>query len=52
MLTIAGRTRRGYCDGVTRRDFLKIGSLALGGLSLPQLLRLKHRQGPLDRIRR
>ena len=25
MLTIAGRTRSGFCDGVTRRDFLKIG---------------------------
>jgi hypothetical protein len=37
MLTIAGRARSGYCDGVTRRDFLKIGGLALGGLSLPQL---------------
>ena len=45
MLTIAGRTRRGYCDGVTRRDFLKIGSLALGGLSLPQLLRLEAEAG-------
>ncbi len=38
MFTIAGRARSGYCDGVRRRDFLKIGGLALGGLSLPQLL--------------
>lgn len=38
MLTIAGRAQAGYCDGVTRRDFLRIGGLALGGLSLPQLL--------------
>jgi len=38
MLTIAGRTHSGYCDGIRRRDFLKIGGLALGGLSLPQLL--------------
>jgi len=38
MLTIAGRARSGYCDGVSRRDFLRIGGLALGGLSLPQLL--------------
>jgi Protein of unknown function (DUF1501) len=38
MLTIAGRARAGYCDGVTRRDLLRIGGLALGGLSLPQLL--------------
>ncbi len=28
----------GFCDGHTRRDFLRIGGLALGGASLPQLL--------------
>lgn len=32
--------RRGrLCDGLSRRNFLKIGGMALGGLSLPQLLR-------------
>jgi hypothetical protein len=45
MLTIAGRARSGYCDGVTRRDFLKIGGLALGGLSLPQLLQAEAEAG-------
>jgi hypothetical protein len=45
MLTIAGRSRSGYCDGVTRRDFLKLGGLALGGLSLPQLLRSEAQAG-------
>ncbi len=39
MLSLFGPARTGYCDGVTRRDFLKIGGLALGGLSLPGLLR-------------
>lgn len=39
MLSLAGKERTGYCDGVTRRDFLKLGGLALGGISLPQLLR-------------
>jgi hypothetical protein len=39
MLTIRGPRRYGYCDGVSRRDFLKIGGLVLGGLSLPELLR-------------
>jgi hypothetical protein len=38
MLTIAGKTRSGFCDGVTRRDFLRVGGLAMGGLSLPQVL--------------
>ena len=27
-----------YCDGRTRREFLKLGGLAMGGLSLPELL--------------
>ncbi len=27
-----------YCDGRSRRSFLKIGGLAMGGLSLPGLL--------------
>lgn len=38
MLTIYGERRR-FCDRVPRRDFLRIGSLALGGLALPDLLR-------------
>jgi Protein of unknown function (DUF1501) len=45
MFTIAGRARSGYCDGVTRRDFLKIGGLGLGGMSLPQLLRAEDQSG-------
>jgi Protein of unknown function (DUF1501) len=39
MLTILGQKQRGFCDGLSRRSFLKIGGLALGGLSLPQILR-------------
>ncbi len=38
MLTFTGRVRR-TCDGVTRRDFLRVGSLGIGGLTLPNLLR-------------
>src|SRR5262245_12959005 len=38
MLKILGSKQR-FCDGVSRRNFLKIGALGLGGLSLPQLLR-------------
>ena len=37
MLRILGRKQR-QCDGLSRRQFLNIGGLALGGLSLPQLL--------------
>jgi hypothetical protein len=45
MLSLFGPTRTGYCDGVTRRDFLRMGGLALGGLSLPGLLRAESRAG-------
>ncbi|HEY4309462.1 MAG TPA: DUF1501 domain-containing protein [Pirellulales bacterium] len=40
MLTLFGRATR-YCDGVDRRSFLRAGALALGGLSLADLLRLQ-----------
>ena len=47
MLTIySGRSRAtGYCDGVSRRNFLKIGALGLGGLTLPQVLRAQAASG-------
>lgn len=38
MLHILGHKPSTHCDGHTRRHFLKIGGLALGGLSLPQIL--------------
>ncbi len=46
MLTIWGPVdRRRFCDGISRRSFLQIGSLALGGLSLPELLRAETAAG-------
>lgn len=39
MLTLWGRKQNPFCDGLSRRSFLRIGSLGLGGLSLPALLR-------------
>jgi hypothetical protein len=30
-----------YCDGISRRGFLQAGALALGGLAMPDFLRLK-----------
>ena len=38
MLTFFGRRRR-YCDGVSRRDFLRVGALSVGGLSMADLMR-------------
>lgn len=45
MLTIQGGSRGSFCDGISRRDFLKIGGLAMGGLSLPGLLAAESRAG-------
>ncbi|MBC8355846.1 MAG: DUF1501 domain-containing protein [Planctomycetes bacterium] len=41
MLTIQGPTHSSaaFCDRVSRRDLLKIGSLGVAGLTLPRLLR-------------
>jgi hypothetical protein len=39
MLTIWDRSHTPLCDGITRRNFFKIGALALGGLTLADLLR-------------
>src|SRR5437762_2330783 len=44
MLTIYGSPSR-FCDGITRRNFLKIGALGLGGLTLPQLLQAEANTG-------
>jgi hypothetical protein len=45
MLTILDRNRSRFCDGLSRRNFLKIGGLALGGLSLPQILEAQAANG-------
>jgi hypothetical protein len=44
MLTIHG-SRLPLCDGLSRRSFLQIGGLALGGLALPQILRAEEAAG-------
>ena len=44
MLKISGSPFR-LCDGVTRREALRIGALGLGGQSLPNLLRAEEHAG-------
>ncbi|MDA1214619.1 MAG: DUF1501 domain-containing protein, partial [Planctomycetota bacterium] len=44
MISIAGN-RYQHCDGLSRRSFLKVGGLAMGGLSLADLLRLESQAG-------
>ncbi len=45
MLTLLGpSTSRRHCDGISRRDMLRIGAIGFGGLTLPQLLALESAQ--------
>ena len=44
MLTIPGKSSR-FCDGVSRRNFLKVGALGMGGAVLPQLLQAEAQSG-------
>ncbi len=44
MLTVYGSPAR-YCDGLSRRSFLKVGALGVGGLTLPQLMRAEAASG-------
>ena len=47
MLTIYGNKDRStsHCDGLNRRNFIKIGGMAAGGLSLSQLLAAEAQAG-------
>lgn len=49
MLSISGQQSASFCDGQSRRHFLKIGGLALGGLALPQILRAEDAPGATGR---
>lgn len=44
MLKILGQQSK-FCDGLSRRGFLRIGSLGLGGATLTQLLRAEQTHG-------
>ena len=45
MLKIFGQSTNRFCDGISRRDFLRIGGLSMGGISLPQLLQAEELAG-------
>ena len=45
MLTIPSSRSGLFCDGVTRRDFIRIGGLALGGAFLPQITQAQTASG-------
>ena len=41
MLCLNVRQGSRHCDGMTRRDWLRVGALGIGALTLPNLLRLE-----------
>ncbi len=45
MLNVFGKSAGKFCDQVSRRNFIKIGSLGLGGLGLPQILHAENKAG-------
>lgn len=45
MLTIYGKQQTSFCDGQSRRQFLRVGGMGLGGLTLSQLLRREAQAG-------
>ena len=49
MLSIFGSQTR-FCDGISRRDLLKVGALAVGGLTFADVLRLRAQQESLTPI--
>src|SRR5262249_4431124 len=50
MLTLASGRNGLNCSGLTRRSFLRIGSLGMAGLNLPWLLREKARAARNGRV--
>ena len=39
MLSITGSKTARFCDGMSRRGFLRMGALGLGGMTMPEMLR-------------
>src|SRR4051812_439633 len=48
MLTILGRNYNGYCDGVSRRSFLKLGAMTAASLTLADLFRAEALAGEIS----
>src|ERR1700732_2494212 len=51
MLTVRGNRVGKFCDGISRRDFLKVGSIGLGSLTLTDLIRLRSQGAVTPRAR-
>ena len=49
MLTIYGANIR-MCDGISRRNFIQIGALGMGGLTMPQLLQAEKKMSSIKQL--
>jgi Protein of unknown function (DUF1501) len=49
MFTLRSSRQGTTCDGTSRRDFLRVGALGLGGLSLPHLLQAREAGVPTSK---
>src|SRR6516225_9954661 len=49
MFTLSSPDGVQHCDGLTRREVLRVGALGFGGLTLPGLLRSREAQAGADR---
>ncbi|QDU96359.1 DUF1501 domain-containing protein [Lignipirellula cremea] len=45
MLSILGKKTTGFCDGVSRRGFLKLGAMTIGGFTLADLIKAEASAG-------
>src|SRR5437879_4997847 len=52
MLTLSSSHGVRHCDGLTRREVLRVGALGFGGLSLPGLLRSREAKAGENRSQR
>ncbi|MCE9561135.1 MAG: DUF1501 domain-containing protein [Planctomycetes bacterium] len=52
MLTIRGEGSNSYCDGVSRRNFLRAGALGLAGLTFGDVLRARAEQTSASKLSR
>ena len=50
MIRITSNDSVHNCEGASRREFLRVGALGLGGLTLPQLLATRAMAGEGDNI--
>ena len=48
----AGNGSGDFCDGIARRDFIRIGAMGIGGLTMANLLEAEARAGVAARRRR